>query len=103
MRSVNGGSSNSGYSMDFVETLLLETPTNLRINDITISSYVASWDDVAGVSGYRSQVVLDTDFIDWVTRAGEFIYCTVVVDGLESSTLYYHRVRSDDQFWCFCL
>ena len=93
VRSINGGSP-SGYGIGFVETLSLETPTGLRIDNITSSSYVASWDDVAGVSGYRSQVVVDTVVLLGL-RELESASTTIFVDALDSSSIYYHRVRSE--------
>ena len=92
VRSLNGGSF-SGYETGSVQTLSLGFPPNFIITEITKSSYIASWDAVAGVSGYISQIAEDTIVLsDFRELQSTLVF--VVVDSLEPGSRYYHRVRS---------
>ena len=68
----------------------------------TRSSFMASWDNVAGATGYRLDVSTSSSFSDYVDGHHDLDVGNVkgrVVTGLNPGTTYYYRVQPLHSQW----
>lgn len=88
----------STHSGTITVLTLPAAPTANAGSNITTSSFEASWNSVAGASGYRLDVATDDGFTSLVSGYSNLSVgaTSKSVTGLSASTTYYYRVRAEN-------
>jgi large repetitive protein len=92
----------SGTSTNSNVITIIGIPTAVAAGSITMNSFAANWNAVAGATAYRLDVSDDTNFSTFVAGwqdvniAGGAVITKLVNSGLTANKEYYYRIRSTD-------